>query len=152
MRFVDLPPQFTLSIRQPITMDQIAQSVGSFTSEVFDHISRQGLDTFTAPFTRYFVDGSGVELEAGWILSEPVRGAGRIKTGELPAGPAAMETHRGDYARLYETGQALRKAAEKEGKRLTGPNWEVYRKNQADADDPAQWETDIYAPVAGRKS
>ena len=59
--------------------------------------------------------------------------------------PAAHLVHRGSYEGLPGAWQTLFAWCTNEGLQLAGINWEIYRQQ---GEDPAQWETALYALLA----
>jgi effector-binding domain-containing protein len=60
---------------------------------------------------------------------------------ELPGGEVATAIHRGDYARLLVTHDAVREHVAAQGRELTGPCWEIYGHGHA---DPSEQETEVF--------
>ena len=59
----------------------------------------------------------------------------------LPGGEAATATHRGDYARLGVTHDAVREHVAAHGRELAGPRWEIYGHWR---EDPSELETEVF--------
>ena len=68
-------------------------------------------------------------------------GEGRVVASELPGGEVATAVHRGDYARLGATHDAVREFAVAHGRELAGPRWEIYGHWR---EDPSELETEIF--------
>ena len=81
------------------------------------------------------------DVEVGVLVTAPFEPVGRVVTSQLPGGDVATATHRGDYARLGETHDAVREHAAAHGRALAGPCWEIYGHAHA---DPAEQETDVF--------
>jgi effector-binding domain-containing protein len=81
------------------------------------------------------------DVEVGVLVSEPFQGEGSVIPSALPAGEVATATHRGDYAKLGTTHDAVRDYAAAHGRELAGPCWEVYGHARA---DPSEAETDVF--------
>jgi len=85
--------------------------------------------------------------EVGVEVSDAFPASGRVVASALPAGPAAVTTHRGPYEELGAAHLAVRRWCESQGRELTGERWEVYGDWQ---EDPAELETEIfYGLVSG---
>jgi effector-binding domain-containing protein len=80
-------------------------------------------------------------VEVGVLASRPFETHGRVVASALPGGDAAMGTHRGDYAQLGRTHDAILAFAAAQGRRAAGPRWEVYGHP---GDDPSGIEIEIY--------
>jgi effector-binding domain-containing protein len=59
----------------------------------------------------------------------------------LPARDVATATHRGDYAQLGVTHEAVRDYAAAHGRELAGPCWEIYGHATP---DPSRAETEVF--------
>ena len=81
------------------------------------------------------------DVEVGVLVTGSFEREGRVIASELPGGEAATATHRGDYARLGVTHQAVRDFVAAHGRELAGPCWEIYGHGRA---DPNESETVIF--------
>jgi effector-binding domain-containing protein len=80
-------------------------------------------------------------VEVGVLVSGPFRAEGPVIQSELPAGEVATAIHRGDYAKLGVTHEAVRDHAATRGRELAGPCWEIYGHS---GPDPDQAETEVF--------
>src|SRR5579862_3383641 len=62
-------------------------------------------------------------VEVGVLVSMPFEAEGSVIPSALPAGEVATATHRGDYAELGATHEAVRAHAAAHGRELAGPCW-----------------------------
>lgn len=81
------------------------------------------------------------DVEVGVLVSAPFRSEGRVVLSALPAGAVATATHRGDYAKLGVTHEAVREYAAAHGRELAGPCWEIYGHARPDLSEA---ETDVF--------
>ena len=81
------------------------------------------------------------DVEIGVLVSQPFEPRGRVVPSELPGGEVATAVHRGDYAKLGETHDAVRAAAAGRGRELAGPCWEIYGHWR---EDPNELETEVF--------
>ena len=79
-------------------------------------------------------------VEIGVLTADPVPTTGRVVRSVLPAGPVASTRHRGPYAGLGATHEAVRRWCTGRGRRLAGPRWEIYGPHR---DDPADLWVDV---------
>ena len=84
-------------------------------------------------------------VEVGVLVSMPFAPAGRVVPSELPGGSIVTATHRGDYAQLGRTHDAVHCFAAEHGLELAGPRWEIYGHWPEDGSEP---ETDVCYLVA----
>jgi effector-binding domain-containing protein len=80
-------------------------------------------------------------VEVGVLVSGSFQAEGPVIPSELPAGEVATATHRGDYARLGVTHDAVRDRVAAHGRELAGPRWEIYGHARA---DPSELETEVF--------
>jgi effector-binding domain-containing protein len=80
-------------------------------------------------------------VEVGVLAARSFAAEGRVIPSELPPGRTAMALHRGDYAQLGRTHDAVHGFAAAQGPELAGPRWEVYGHWRA---DPSELETEIH--------
>ncbi len=81
------------------------------------------------------------EVEVGVLVAGPFAGEGRVTASELPGGEVATAVHRGDYARLGATHDAVRDRVAANGLELAGPRWEIYGHWR---EDPSELETEVF--------
>ncbi len=80
-------------------------------------------------------------VEVGVLVKAGFEPDGRVVASELPGGEVATATHRGDYALLGVTHDAVREYVAAKGRELAGPCWEIYGHGHT---DPAQQETEVF--------
>lgn len=81
------------------------------------------------------------QVEVGVLASGSFEPQGRVIASELPGGTVATALHRGDYARLGETHDAVRDHIAATGRAPAGPLWEIYGHWRA---DPSELETQVF--------
>jgi effector-binding domain-containing protein len=81
------------------------------------------------------------DVEVGVLVAGPFRAEGPVIASALPAGEVATATHRGDYAKLGITHDAVRDYAAAHGRELAGPCWEIYGHARP---DPSEAETEVF--------
>jgi effector-binding domain-containing protein len=86
-----------------------------------------------------------IAVEVGVEFSDPFEPHGRVRPSALPAGLAAVTTHRGPYGELGAAHRAVAEWCAAKGRDLTGERWEVYGDWH---EDPSQLETQIFYGVA----
>jgi effector-binding domain-containing protein len=81
------------------------------------------------------------DVEVGVLVSRRFEPESRVIPSELPGGEVATAVHRGDYAKLGVTHDAVREAVAARGRELAGPCWEIYGHA---TEDPSEQETEIF--------
>jgi len=154
VRMADLQEQHTAVVCGRLTMDRIAEFLGSAFSEAMQAMSEQGLHPAGPPFARYrFLDqdgepgpaeGGAVELdvEAGFPVPGSITPAGRVEPATLPGGHVATTMHVGAYADLGSAYDAAQQFLTDEGYEVAGAPWECY------LDEPGVREprTEVFMP------
>jgi effector-binding domain-containing protein len=145
VRFVNVDPRPTAVVAQTTTWAEFPSLWGQLLGEVYGLVrGRQDLAT-----------GRGAELwqnvmlykdqrpdvEIGVLVAAPFEPAGRVIASELPGGEVATATHRGDYAQLGLTHDAVREHVAARGRELAGPCWEIYGHGRVEPSEP---ETEVF--------
>jgi len=81
------------------------------------------------------------DVEVGLLAARSFEREGRVIPSLLPGGEAATAIHRGDYAGLGATHDAVRAHVAACGRDLAGPRWEIYGHWR---EDPNQLETEVF--------
>jgi hypothetical protein len=89
----------------------------------------------------------GLDVAAGFPVAEPFLGAGVVRPGELPAGPAAVATYVGPFEGLEAAWGELRRRIGELGRRRGDDPWEVYFIGPGSGVDEAQWRTELIWPL-----
>jgi len=141
--FMSIEARPTAVIGQTTTWMEFQNVWGSLLDQVYRFVrSRAELAT-----------GEGTELwqnvmlykddrpEVGVLVNGTFTAEGPVIASELPGGDVATATHRGDYARLGVTHDAVRAHVASHGRELAGPRWEIYGHWRA---DPSELETEVF--------
>lgn len=123
---VVLRPQPTAVVRAHVGIDGVAAFIGSAFGETIQAMTAQRLAPTGPPFARYGISDSGFDVEAGFPSAAPITPTGRVVAGELPGGPAAQVTYRGDYSGVAEAYEATASWIAEHGGIPDGDPWEVY--------------------------
>ena len=132
-------------VERTTPMAEIAGAMESGFGEVFGTIGAKGITPRSMPMSIYFEMSDPLTFRIGVMVSAKDAVASGLATDTLPE-EAITTTHRGSYASLGATHQALWKHMESEGIQPAMPVWEVY------VDDPgetaeADLRTEIYRAV-----
>jgi effector-binding domain-containing protein len=144
VEFVTVDPRTTAIVAQTTTWAEFPQLWGRLLGEVYEFVrTRPELGT-GGEGERWqnvmLYKDQRPDVEVGVLVSRPFDTHGRVVVSELPGGEVATAVHRGDYARLGDTHDAVRAAAAARGRELAGPCWEVYGHWR---EDPAELETEV---------
>jgi effector-binding domain-containing protein len=81
------------------------------------------------------------DVEVGVLVSGSFQPEEPVISSVLPGGEVATATHRGDYAQLGVTHDAVRDHVAANKRELAGPRWEIYGHWRP---DPTELETEVF--------
>ena len=145
VRIVTVHPRPTAVIGQATTWTEFPGLWGQLLAEVYRFV-RGRSDLATGDGTELWQNvmlykDDRPDVEVGVLASSRFEPEGRVISSALPGGEAATATHRGDYARLGVTHDAVREYAASRRRELAGPRWEIYGHWR---EDPSELETEIF--------
>jgi effector-binding domain-containing protein len=89
-----------------------------------------------------------IDLEVGVEIDGPFTEQGDVVRSVTPGGDVATVTHFGPYAALGDAHDAIHQWCKANGRRLTGPRWEIYGHWQDEwNNDPSRIRTDVFYQV-----
>jgi effector-binding domain-containing protein len=139
-----------VSARAGMDPGEISRSIGK-SFEILEGFIKQNHVTVTgAPLAIYRDwNGTTMAVEVGFPVNavDLAKAAGEVLAGKSPEGPAAHVVHKGSYASLRDTYEAIEQDLRKSGWKQTGLSWEVYVKGPGMAAE-ADYVTEIYMQLA----
>ena len=145
VQFVTVDPRATAVVAQTTTWAEFPRLWGQLLGEVYGFVRSRGELATGAGSERWqnvmLYKDQRPDVEVGVLVSRPFEPHGRVVPSELPGGEVATAVHRGDYATLGATHDAVREAAPARGRELAGPCWEIYGHA---SEDPGDQETEIF--------
>jgi effector-binding domain-containing protein len=143
--FVKTDPRPTAVVAQTTTWQEFPSVWGQLLDEVY-RFARSRTELATGDGAELWQNvmlykDDRPDVEVGVLVSASFESEGRVIASELPGGEVATATHRGDYARLTVTHDAVRDYVVARGRELAGPRWEVYGHWRA---DPSELETEVF--------
>ena len=121
-----LQPQPTAVVRGHVGVADLPGFLGTAFGETVQALTAQRHAPAGPPFARYRLSESGFDVEAGFPSTGPITATGSVEPGELPGGPAAEVTYRGDYSGVAEAYQATARWIAEHGYTAAGDAWEAY--------------------------
>lgn len=155
VRLIELNTERVATMRVLIDGDSLAYAVESALSDVWLFLEENNSGPAGAPFSiAHHMElstpipaPSPWDIEAGFPILEPLRGAGQIQVRELPGGPAVAIVHGGDYHGLGNAFRVLQAWIETFGRQAAGPPRVIYLTDPAAELDTGSWRTEIVWPL-----
>lgn len=145
VEFVTVDPRPTAVVAQTTTWAEFPRLWGQLLDEVYGFVrARPELATGNEGERWQNVmlyRDQRPDVEVGVLISKSFEPHGRVVSSSLPGGEVATAVHRGDYATLGVTHDAVREATAARGRELAGPCWEIYGHWR---EDPRELETEIF--------
>jgi effector-binding domain-containing protein/ribosome-associated toxin RatA of RatAB toxin-antitoxin module len=137
-----------LAVRDTASIWTIGDKLGRHFGEIQAAMAKQKLNIAGPTFAIYYSDSkTNWELDACVPVDKAGKDDGNIKTGELKAGNAVVANYWGNYDKMGDAWKGLQAYMDANGKKATGPPWEVYLATPMTEKDTAKWHTAIYFPV-----
>lgn len=138
--------------RRRADVNAVADVLAEALPAVFGFVLGQGWAMAGPPLVRHIDQSPAfVTLEAGIPLAEapptPID-HDDIEAGSLPAGPALTTIHTGPYDTLAEAHAAIDRWMADNDATSGGSPWEVYLTDPGEVPDPADWQTQVFWPLA----
>ena len=145
---VDLEAARVAAVRSLVGAEDLPDFMSDALSLVAAALREAGSIPAGPPFARYFAAGpEGLDVAAGFPVGEPFGGAGVVRPGELPAGPAAVALHLGRHDR-HEAAWSARRSGRRGGlRRPFDDPWEIYIVGPGSGVDEAEWRTELVWPI-----
>ncbi len=139
----------TAVIRVTIPRDQIQEAMGPGYEELMAAIAGQGIGPAGPWYTHHLcMDPEVFDFEIGAPVTAPVTPTGRVQPGELPAVTAARTVYHGVFDGLPDAWGEFETWIAAQGHAERPDLWEVYAVGPETSDDPADWRTELYRPLA----
>jgi effector-binding domain-containing protein len=133
VRLAEVAAQPTLVVAARTTWQEYPETWPVLSNEVWDLLRANGVTSGCPNVMLYRDDVPNVEVGVLYAGELPL--SGRVQVSELPAGRVATATHRGHYAGLGLTHDAVVAWCREHGHDPTGVRWEVYGPHRPDPAD-----------------
>jgi effector-binding domain-containing protein len=111
-------------------------------------LAAQGVKPDGAVFAHHLKMSPDIfDFELGVKVSAPIKAAGRVKPGELPAAKVARAVYSGPYEGLPAAWGEFTKWMEAKGHEQADDLWELYSVGPQSTPDPAGWRTELNRPL-----
>lgn len=139
----------TLFVRTTVPVEKISEAMGEAYGEIAQYMGKKGLQFAGPPYALYKnMDMSALDIEMGFPLAAAAEGEGRVESGVLPGGEAAVGVHTGSYADIGKTYEALQAFVKEKGRDSETWCYEFYLNSPEDT-PPEKLQTEIYFPLKG---
>jgi effector-binding domain-containing protein len=145
----DLPAQPAVAIRETATAKGLGPTMRQLYPVVWAFLEKRGIEPTGPSFGLYHTfSEEEVDFEAGFPVSEPVEGEGRVQATELPATRAAVTVHVGPYTTIGQAHDALHEWMHGQGHDHGPAVREIYLLGPGDTEDSSAWRTEVVYPLA----
>jgi effector-binding domain-containing protein len=136
----------------PLTIPRadMMAAFGPAITELLAELAVQGVTPLGAAFAHHLKMSPGIfDFELGFLVGKPVKAAGRMKPGELPARRVARTMYLGPYEGLPDAWGEFSAWMDKQGLRQADDLWEHYVYGPQSHPDAKTWKTELTRPLAG---
>ena len=138
-------------IHLTIPRSEMMTKFGPAVQELMATLAEQGVKPVGAVFAHHLrMPPDMFDFELGVEIAAPVKSAGRVKPGVLPATKVARTVYHGPYQGLPGAWGEFVDWMKTNGHEQAEDLWEVYQVGPQSSPDPANWRTEIYWPLETR--
>lgn len=135
-------------IRLTIPRREMMQVFGPAVGELIAALAAQGVAPVGAVFDHHLRMTPDVfDFELGVRVSAPVKAAGRVQAGRLPAAKVARTVYSGPYEGLPAAWGEFDQWMKANGHQQADDLWQVYAVGPQSTPDPASWRTELNRPL-----
>jgi effector-binding domain-containing protein len=135
-------------IRLTIPRADIQKVMGPGYGELMAAVTAQGVAPAGPWFTHHLrMDPEVFDFEIGVPVTAPIRAAGRVQPGQLPAATVAKTVYHGPYEGLGPAWHEFDQWIATEGHTPATDLWEVYVAGPESGPDPQTWRTELNRPL-----
>ena len=135
-------------IRLTIPRSEMMKAFGPAVSELMSTLAAQGVEPIGAVFAHHMkITQDTFDFELGVKVSVPVKAAGRVRPGQLPAAKVARTVYSGPYDGLPSAWGEFNNWMNANGHEQAADLWEVYSVGPQSSPDPANWRTELNRPL-----
>ena len=131
-------------IRLTIPRSEMMKAFGPAVGELMAALAAQGVEPIGAVFAHHLqMSPDNFDFELGVKVAAPVKPAGRVKQGQLPASKVARTVYSGPYEGLPAAWGEFSSWMKTNGHKQAEDLWEVYSVGPQSSSDPANWRTEL---------
>ncbi len=148
-------PEIIQTVRQSaavihliVPRNEMMKVFGPAVGELMSALAAQGVKPDGAVFAHHLkMSPDSFDFELGVQVSAPVKAAGRVTPGELPAARVARTVYSGSYEGLPAAWEEFTQWIKANGHEQADDLWEVYSVGPQATPDPAGWRTELNRPL-----
>ena len=145
---VQTEAQTAAVIRLTIPRAEMRNAFGPAVGELLKGIAAQGVEPIGSVFAHHLrMTPDMFDFELGVKVTAPVKAAGRVQPGSLPAVRAARTGYSGGYEGLPGAWDAFSAWMKQHGHAPAEDLWEVYAVGPQSSSSPADWRTELNRPL-----
>jgi effector-binding domain-containing protein len=135
-------------IRLTIPRSEMMKAFGPAVGELMSALAAQGVKPVGAVFAHHLKMSSDTfDFELGVKVAAPIKAAGRVQPGHLPAAKIARTVYSGPYEGLPAAWGEFNTWMSANGHAQAEDLWEVYSVGPQSTSDSANWHTELNRPV-----
>ena len=135
-------------IHLTVPRSEMMKVFGPAVGELMSALAAQGVEPIGAVFAHHLKMSPDIfDFELGVKVSAPVKPAGRVKPGQLPAAKVARTVYSGPYDGLAAAWGEFVTWIKANDHEQAEDLWEVYSVGPQSSPDPANWRTELNRPL-----
>ncbi len=135
-------------IRLTIPRSDMPKHFGPAVAELLKALADQNVEPVGAVFAHHLkMTADTFDFELGVKVSGPVKAAGRVRPGQLPAAKVARAIYSGPYEGLPSAWGEFNAWMNANGHKQAEDLWELYSIGPHSTPDPASWRTELNRPL-----
>lgn len=145
--------QHTAVVHVTVPRAEIRSVMGPGRQELMAALAAQGVVPTGPWFSHHLrLDPAVFDFEIGVPVAAPIKPAGRVKNGTLPAATVARTVYRGRFEGLAGAWGEFDAWIVAGGRAPAEDLWECYLAGPESSPDPVQWRTELNRPVIHLRS
>jgi effector-binding domain-containing protein len=145
----ELPARPVATIRVATTPNRMGETFAESLPAVLRYLESQGVEPAGPGFGIFYqYDSDHVDMDIGFPVSRAVEGNERVAGRTLDSATFAITWHIGSYRTIGEAHRAIEAWVQEQGRKVTGPPWEVYWDGPESGVEPSAFRTEVGYPVA----
>jgi effector-binding domain-containing protein len=147
-QIIETDSQEAAVIRLAIPRAKMRELFGPAVGELMTALAAQGVELVGAVFAHHLnMSPDMFDFELGVKVAAPVKPAGRVKPGQLPAAKVARTVYSGPYDGLPSAWGEFDQWIKANGHQQAESLWELYSVGPHSTPDAANWRTELNRPL-----